>query len=79
MYPVLMFLWAVVSGGYGVIVLLGATTALHEIEGTLAIVIATISGGFAFVLDTMDSQQKRREQDARALRSLLEEGREQRL
>lgn len=55
----LMLLWGIICGAYALLILSQAKSAIHEIEAGVALIVATISVGFAFVLDSMRETRKK--------------------
>ncbi len=55
----LMLLWGIICGVYALLILSQAKSAIHEIEAGVALTVATISVGFAFVLDSMRETRKK--------------------
>ncbi len=51
---VLLFIWAGLAAGYGVIVLDSAKSAVHEIQAGIAFLIATVSIGSCFIIIAVD-------------------------
>lgn len=62
----LLFLWGLLSGGMGLMALLGSSvskSAVHEISALVALLIATVAFGCAGVMDAIfyaDAQQHTR-------------------
>lgn len=51
---VLLFIWAGVAGGYGVLALGAVKSAVHEIQAGIAFLIATVSIGSCFIVTAVD-------------------------
>ena len=54
----LLFLWGLVCFLYAGFVLVSAQSAIHEIQGGVALLIGTIACGLAFVIDGLEELRK---------------------
>ena len=60
-----MFVWGIACAGYALLVLTHAQSAIHEIEGGVALTVATLSFGFSFVIDALVQLQPSKEETVR--------------